>query len=138
MSFRRLSESADRDALRQAIEADPLDLEYRLVYADWCEEHGDDKEARFQRSMAAWLRVWRESGRRPNTGDFPQGSTYVVPGRPWFFYVEQPPDGVNVDAMRVTNDQNMSQEPQNGYFWYFRLFYPTLEHMIQAFRDNFA
>ncbi len=40
---------SERERLLRAIEADPDDDAVRLVYADWCEENGDEARARFIR-----------------------------------------------------------------------------------------
>jgi uncharacterized protein (TIGR02996 family) len=58
----------DRDALYPAILANPDDDTPRLVYADWCEDHGDPDYARFIRTQVElarvpewdplWIRTW--------------------------------------------------------------------------------
>ncbi len=53
---------SDRDAFLKSIEANPEDMAYRLIFADWLDEHGEHDEADRQRKYPE-AKKWIEDAR---------------------------------------------------------------------------
>jgi uncharacterized protein (TIGR02996 family) len=126
----------ERAAFEKGIDDNPLESTNHLVYADWLDENGDEREAAFRRSIGKWIA--ERGGRIQSSGKsgFSLGRTH-----PWQAYKESLPDGVldkyitrdgRADPLDpVGQDSTDAREYGRGLHW------PTYRDMEMGLRRAF-